>query len=114
MNVCTHSREDHVMLTSRRGFIQRGAVAAAALPAIASTLVSCRETKADPAPAPPTTPAPPPTSRQKADEMDAMHEKGVKAFPAKTEGRGNQLLARRLDRGVKVSESTPAQVPGAR
>ena len=24
--------------------------------------------------------------------MDAMHEKGVKAFPAKTEGKGNQLL----------------------
>jgi hypothetical protein len=23
--------------------------------------------------------------------MDAMHEKGVKAFPAKPEGKGNQL-----------------------
>ena len=99
------------MLTSRRGFIQRGAVAAAALPAIASTLASCRETKADPAPAAPTTPAlPPPTSRQKADEMDAMHEKGVKAFPAKTEGRGNQLIEPRLEKGVKVYELTAEEI----
>jgi hypothetical protein len=33
----------------------------------------------------------PPSPREKADQMDAMHEKGVKAFPAKTEGQGNQL-----------------------
>ena len=34
-------------LTTRRGFIRKGAVAAAALPAIASTLSACSETKAD-------------------------------------------------------------------
>ena len=76
-------------LTTRRGFIRKGAVAAAALPAIASTLGACSETKADSAAAKPTPPAPPaPTPRQKADEMDAMHEAGVKAFPAKTDGLG--------------------------
>src|SRR5688500_13731788 len=32
-----------------------------------------------------------------AEEMDRMHEAGVKAFPAKTAGKGNQLLAPRLD-----------------
>lgn len=41
--------------------------------------------------------------------MDAMHEKGVKAFPAKTQGKGNQPLEPRLDRldrGAKVYELT--------
>ena len=38
--------------------------------------------------------------------MDAMHEKGVKAFPAKTEGIGNQLLHPELENGVKVYDLT--------
>jgi len=37
-----------------------------------------------------------------ADEMDAMHEAGVKAFPAATEGLGGQPLDFVLDGGVKV------------
>ena len=41
-----------------------------------------------------------------ADTMDAMHEKGIKAFPAKTAGKGNQLLAPRMENGVKVFEVT--------
>ena len=41
-----------------------------------------------------------------ADQMDAMHEKGVKAFPAKTAGKGNQLLAPKMDGEVKVFELT--------
>jgi manganese oxidase len=45
--------------------------------------------------------------RAAADQMDAMHEKGVKAFPAKTEGKGNQLLVpARVENGVKVFELT--------
>jgi FtsP/CotA-like multicopper oxidase with cupredoxin domain len=40
--------------------------------------------------------------RARADEMDAMHEKGIKAFPAPTEGKGNQILAPRIENGVKV------------
>jgi manganese oxidase len=37
-----------------------------------------------------------------ADAMDRMHEAGVKAFPAKTAGQGNQLLTPRMENGVKT------------
>jgi FtsP/CotA-like multicopper oxidase with cupredoxin domain len=37
-----------------------------------------------------------------ADEMDAMHEAGVKSFPAKTEGLGGQPLPFSMDGDVKV------------
>lgn len=37
-----------------------------------------------------------------ADEMDAMHEAGVKAFPAATEGLGGQPLVPEMDGDVKV------------
>jgi FtsP/CotA-like multicopper oxidase with cupredoxin domain len=37
-----------------------------------------------------------------ADEMDAMHEAGVKAFPAATEGLGGQPLEFTMDGNVKV------------
>jgi len=50
------------------------------------------------------------TAQQKADEMDAMHERGVKAFPAKTEGKGNQLLQPRLEGRVKVFEITAREI----
>src|SRR4051812_1418566 len=45
-----------------------------------------------------------------ADAMDAMHEKGIKAFPAKTAGTGNQLFAPRMDNGVKVYELTAKKI----
>src|SRR5688572_2781552 len=41
-----------------------------------------------------------------AEEMDRMHEAGIKAFPAKTAGKGNQLLAPRIENGVKIFELT--------
>ena len=47
-------------------------------------------------------PATPADPRAAADAMDAMHEKGIKAFPARTEGKGNQLLAPRIAGNVKV------------
>src|SRR5512134_2854189 len=50
------------------------------------------------------------SAKNSADEMDRMHEAGVKAFPAKTEGRGNQLLKPRLVKGVKVFELTCKKV----
>ena len=53
---------------------------------------------------------PPPTPRQQADAMDAMHEKGIKAFPAKTAGKGNQLMAPRIEDGVKVYELTAEEI----
>jgi FtsP/CotA-like multicopper oxidase with cupredoxin domain len=37
-----------------------------------------------------------------ADDMDRMHEAGVKAFPAKTAGKGNQVLKPKIVGGVKV------------
>lgn len=40
--------------------------------------------------------------RAAADAMDAMHEAGVKAFPAKTAGKGNQIMAPRIEQGVKI------------
>jgi FtsP/CotA-like multicopper oxidase with cupredoxin domain len=41
-----------------------------------------------------------------ADAMDAMHEKGIKAFPAKTDKMGNQIMKPVMDKGVKVFELT--------
>lgn len=38
------------------------------------------------------------------DEMDAYHEAGVMAFPAETEGRGNQDMEYTMDGDVKVFE----------
>jgi manganese oxidase len=102
--------------TSRRDFLRMGATAAVALPAVAS-LTACSETKAAPtptdtakAPQAAVPPAPTPSAREKADAMDAMHEKGVKAFPAKTTGKGNQLLEPRIERGVKVYELTAEEI----
>jgi FtsP/CotA-like multicopper oxidase with cupredoxin domain len=45
-----------------------------------------------------------------ADAMDAMHEKAMKAFPAKTAGMGNQVMRPRLDKGVKVFELTATKM----
>ena len=42
--------------------------------------------------------------------MDAMHEKGVKAFPAKTDGKGNQLLRPRIEKGVNVYDLTCEEI----
>ena len=100
--------------TTRRDFLRKGATVAVALPAIAN-LAGCSDTRTTAPPAAAQTPAAPPappepSARQKADQMDAMHEKGVKAFPAKTEGKGNQLLEPRLEGGVKVYELTAEEI----
>jgi FtsP/CotA-like multicopper oxidase with cupredoxin domain len=55
----------------------------------------------------PTTPA---DARARADQMDAMHEKGIKAFPARTEGKGNQLLQPRMEGGVKVFDISCSKI----
>jgi FtsP/CotA-like multicopper oxidase with cupredoxin domain len=116
--------------TSRRSFLKWSGLAAAGA-AAAGTLVACGDTTAQTPPVatlPPTnvpaTAAPmaaggkmdhapasadvTPTASglSKADEMDAMHEAGVKAFPAKTEGLGMQPLEPKLDNGVKVFDLT--------
>ena len=98
--------------STRRSFLRKGAVAAVALPGVATVLSACEERKAPAASAGTTPPvsAAAPSPQQRADAMDAMHEKGVKAFPAKTEGAGNQLLAPRLEKGVKVYDLTAEEI----
>ncbi|MSQ36077.1 MAG: hypothetical protein EXR63_02895 [Dehalococcoidia bacterium] len=53
--------------------------------------------------APPTGAA---THTMTADKMDESYMAGVKAFPAKTAGAGNQLMTPRMDGNVKVFELT--------
>lgn len=48
----------------------------------------------------------PATGSETVDEMDAMHEEGIKAFPAPTEGLGGQPLEFELDGDVKVFRLT--------
>ncbi|HEX2202038.1 MAG TPA: multicopper oxidase domain-containing protein [Longimicrobium sp.] len=48
--------------------------------------------------------------RRAADEMDRHHEAGIKAFPAKTEGKGNVVMEPRIENGVKVYEVTTEKV----
>jgi FtsP/CotA-like multicopper oxidase with cupredoxin domain len=48
--------------------------------------------------------------QQAADQMDAMDEAKMKAFPAKTAGQGNQKLPFKLDGAVKVFELTAAKI----
>ena len=55
-------------------------------------------------------PVTPANARANADAMDAMHEKGIKAFPAKTEGKGNVLFEPRIEKGVKVYEVTAKEI----
>jgi FtsP/CotA-like multicopper oxidase with cupredoxin domain len=55
-------------------------------------------------------PVTPANARANADAMDAMHEKGVKAFPAKTEGKGNVPFEPRIEKGVKVYEVTAKEI----
>ena len=46
------------------------------------------------------------SAESKADEMDRMHEAGINAFPAPTEGLGGQPLEYELDGDVKVFKLT--------
>ena len=92
------SQLDNSSRTSRRDFLKRGALVTLAVPAGISVLGSARQA----APARP--------AATTADDMDAMHEKGVKAFPAKTAGKGNTLLQPRLVNGVKVFEITCSEI----
>src|SRR5687768_2512655 len=96
--------------TSRRAFLKSSAVAAAAVAALGACDTKAQNGPAQATKGPPTggTLGPHDTGVQSAngamasatmsnaDKMDAMHEAGVKAFPAKTEGLGNQLLRPRI------------------
>jgi FtsP/CotA-like multicopper oxidase with cupredoxin domain len=91
-------------VSSRRAFLRTATLSAVGTAALAA----CGK---GPSSTPATLPVPPTVSpRAAADAMDAMHEKGIKAFPAKTTGKGNQLLAHRLDKGVKVFDLTAKEM----
>lgn len=94
--------------TTRRSFLRSGTLAAVTLPAAVGALGAACGPEPSKAAQAPASPPPPPTrtAKQKADEMDAMHEAGVKAFPAATRGKGNQLLKPVMDRGTQVFELT--------
>jgi manganese oxidase len=114
-------------LASRRQFLRAAAVTAVAVPAAGALVVAASSNAQQSVPGgrraggtAGTTaatdgdhsggsmaahPAPVDTAT-KADAMDAMHEKGIKAFPAKTTGMGNQRFKPRIDDGVKVFELT--------
>jgi FtsP/CotA-like multicopper oxidase with cupredoxin domain len=99
---------------SRRGFLKSSALLAIA----GGALSACEEAPAQKVSrhtannaGGTTAPNPVPVSpRAAADAMDRMHEAGIKAFPAKTEGEGNQLLAPRIEKGVKVYEVTAEKI----
>jgi FtsP/CotA-like multicopper oxidase with cupredoxin domain len=102
-------------LTTRRNFLRQGAAVAVVLPAAVAALGCSDNKEAVAQPRPPANPAATPTpaplsAREKADQMDAMHEKGVKAFPAKTAGKGNQLFRPRMVGGVKVFDVTCREI----
>ena len=97
------------VLSTRRRFLRDGtltAVAAAALTACRSQAAAAAvaATAAKPADGGPAAAAP--SLTDVSEKMDAVCEAGVKAFPAATEGKGNVLLAPRLDNGVKVFDLT--------
>lgn len=109
---------------TRRRFLRRSAVAALTVPAVAAlgckaesgaqggrpaTMVpSDSDQSGGSMAAHPTVPAG--TAVSKSEEMDRMHEEGVKSFPAPTQGKGGQLLEPRIENGVKIFELTVAKM----
>ena len=112
---------------SRREFLKTSAVAAV-LPAMGGVLTACQKSEklsAESAAQAPAGVSPAadanlhdssahkpaaPDPRATADAMDAEHEQGVKSFPAKTAGKGNQPFEPRLEGRVKVFELTTEEL----
>ncbi|HEX9370941.1 MAG TPA: copper oxidase [Roseiflexaceae bacterium] len=103
---------------SRRRFL-KGATVGVGIPVVGGVLAACSSGSATGAAQSPTADAGqhdmtamPAGQTMSADQMDAMHEAGVKAFLAgvKTEGKGNQPLEPKIDNGVKVFELTTSVV----
>src|SRR5258708_26382375 len=91
--------------STRRNFLKRAAVTAIA----GSALAACKDNVVPKtAAAAPVTPAKPAISA--AEAMDKMHEAGIKAFPAKTAGKGNQPIQARMEKGVRVYELTAEKI----
>jgi manganese oxidase len=109
----TTAKSPFVASTDRRGFLRNTALTAFA----ASVATACKpDSKATATPAA-DQPAMPTGGTMGANDtvsaataMDAMHEKGIKAFPAKTAGKGNQLAIPRIEKGVKIFEVTAKKI----
>ncbi|HEY2027538.1 MAG TPA: copper oxidase, partial [Gemmatimonadaceae bacterium] len=103
--------------SSRRAFLRTASLSAITAGALAACgkaaagadkhLAAAAGGASDGHPSPPVAPVDP---RAAANAMDAMHEKGIKAFPAKTAVHGNQLLAPKVVSGVKVYELTAREI----
>jgi FtsP/CotA-like multicopper oxidase with cupredoxin domain len=101
-------------LTSRRRFLRDAAVTAA----VAGVATACKPNSASTPAAGATASQAQPTggtmgahdTASAVTAMDDAHEKGVKAFPAATKGKGNQLLAPRMEGNVKVYDLTARKV----
>ncbi|MEO7963197.1 MAG: multicopper oxidase domain-containing protein, partial [Gemmatimonadaceae bacterium] len=106
---------DSSRVVDRRRFLVQSALATVA----AGALSACERTQAQPSPVAKTAThlaaAPDPATlaaraKAKADEMDRMHEASIKAFPAKTAGKGSQPLAPKMDGRTKVFELTATEM----
>lgn len=93
---------------SRRDFLR-----ASAATVLAGTALSACGKGADaatPSPGAAAAPVHVPTVAEAAAQMDAMHEAGIKAFPAKSKGKGNQLLEPVMDGRTKVYHLTASKI----
>ena len=102
--------------TSRRAFLRRTAALLSA-PAATSVLAACGRPRKDSSMANDSTGSAAPADvglaavkEERWREMDRMHQAGVKAFPAETEGLGGLSLAPKTDGNVKVFELTARKV----
>jgi FtsP/CotA-like multicopper oxidase with cupredoxin domain len=97
--------------TSRRGFLRDSAMTALVAGVATACKTNAVAAKAVDGHVMPTGGTMGPNDTASAvSAMDAMHEKGIKAFPAKTAGKGNQLLVPRMENGVKVFELTAKKI----
>lgn len=96
---------------SRRDFIRNSAATVIVTSAVAACGKAASATADNSGtPAAAGTVAATPTAHELSEQMDAMHEAGIKAFPAKSNGRGNQLLAPVMDGRTKVFNLTARKI----
>lgn len=98
-----------VINTNRRTFLKGASLGASGV-ALGGLLAACSSETASTGSSGHSSEAAATPAGISADDMDAMHEEGVKAFVAgvQTEGKGNIPLEPRIENGVKVFELTCA------
>jgi FtsP/CotA-like multicopper oxidase with cupredoxin domain len=120
----TMSRNDQLKMSgtllgkkgSRRDFLRNTAVTALASSALAACAIDesgaqAAKQRDEDHSGGTMAPNPAPVSPAAAAEaMDRMHEAGIRAFPAKTAGKGNQLLEPKIRNGVKIYELTAKKI----